>query len=122
MKLTMCLVPEVADWTHKNVTTYKDSYVIGEKAGFVMRLYRTYMTSPDNIATLFVIRNSEGKIVKIGSTSQSWTSMWFQSYGELTIPEMPTEAGEYTIEIYFNSAFVHKQNFSITEPETSPAP
>ena len=86
-----------------------------------MRLYRTYMTSPDNIATLFVIRNSEGKIVKIGSTSQSWTSMWFQSYGELTIPEMPTEAGEYTIEIYFNSAFVHKQNFSVTEPETSPA-
>lgn len=120
MKLTMCLVPEVADWTHNHVTTYKDSYVVGEKAGFVMRLYRKYNTSPDIITTLFVIRNAEGEIVKIGSSSQSWTSMWYQFFGELTIPEMPAEAGEYTIEIYFNSAFVHKQNFTVTESETTP--
>lgn len=119
IRLRMCLVPDMADWTHANVTTYKDSYVAGEKAGFVMRLYSTYMTSPEIVTTLFVIRNAEGDIVKLGTTSQSWTSMWFRSYGDLTIPEMPAEAGEYTIEVYFNSTYVHKQNFTVTEPVTT---
>jgi hypothetical protein len=41
--------------------------------------------------------------------------MWFQFYGELTIPNMPTEPGSYTVDIYFNGAYVPTQPFNIAE-------
>ena len=113
MTFRMCVAPNVQDWTWRNVTTYKDTFGTSEKAGFVMHLRERYATSPNIITTLYVTRNDAGEIVNVSHTSQSWTSMWYQSYGELTVPSLPTEAGSYTIDLYFNGQHVHTHSFTI---------
>jgi len=39
--------------------------------------------------------------------------MWEMGYCELDIPELPGDAGKYTIEVYFNGAYVTTQNFEM---------
>ncbi len=109
----MCVAPNVQDWTWRNVSTYKDTFGPNETAGYVMHLSERYATSPNIITTLYVTRNDAGEIVNVSQTSQSWTSMWYQSYGELTVPSLPTEAGSYTMDLYFNGQHVHTQSFTI---------
>ena len=41
--------------------------------------------------------------------------MWVENHGEIDLPNIPAEAGEYTVEVYFNSAFVYQQAFTVTE-------
>ena len=113
MTFQMCLSPGGRDWTWRNVRTYKDTFKIGETAAFVMRLGRTYNTSPDMITIMYVIRDKNNFIVDMSYTSQTWTSMWYQSYGELEVPSIPQIPGNYTMDIYFNGSFVHNQNFTV---------
>lgn len=117
MELTMCKVPNIENWTHKNVTNNmkKTTFAVGEQAGFIMRLYRRYLTSQDVITQLFVVRTADGKLVSFETAKEKWIDMWFQFYGELTVPNMPTIPGDYTVDIYFNGAYVHTQTFTITE-------
>ena len=44
--------------------------------------------------------------------------MWYKNYCELTIPELPTEPGSYTIELYFNGCTIHTQSFQIVPQQT----
>ena len=113
IRFQMCLAPDKDNWTWRNVRTYKETFTKDETAAFVMRLDRTYNTSPDMITTMFVIRNAEGIVVSMSHTSQTWTSMWYQSYGELEVPSIPETAGTYTMDIYFNGAYVHTHTFTV---------
>ena len=114
---SMCKVPAKADWTHKDVpkANYTSTFTVGTKAGFVLQMNHIYDTSSDMITTMYVIRDAEGKPVSWNSTAQTWTSMWYKNYCELTIPEMPTEPGSYTVELYFNGCIIHKQAFTMIE-------
>ena len=77
-----------------------------------MHLNHEYNTSADEIVTLFVIRDASGKIVSTATQSRTWTSMWYRGFGRINIPALPQSAGEYTLEVYFNSALAHTQSFS----------
>ena len=57
--------------------------------------------------------NEDGKLVRNTVKSETWISMWLNYYCELDVPSIPDVAGEYTIEIYFNSMFAHKQTFTV---------
>ena len=65
------------------------------------------------ITIMYVIRDKNNFIVDMSYTSQTWTSMWYQSYGELEVPSIPQIPGNYTMDIYFNGSFVHNQNFTV---------
>jgi hypothetical protein len=41
--------------------------------------------------------------------------MWYQYYCELDVPALPSQAGEYTMQIYFNGMIAHEQAFTVTE-------
>lgn len=113
----MCIAPDKNDWTHKDVAkaSYTDTFQAGQKAGFVLQLNHIYDTSSDMITTMYLIRDAEGKPVSWNSTSQTWTSMWYKNYCELTVPELPAEPGSYTIDLFFNGCFIHSQAFQITQ-------
>lgn len=115
MTLKMCLVPNVANWNIWYVKSFKDQFKADEKAGFTMQLNQRYQVSNDIIDILFVFRDAENRIVSYNVTSQTWTSMWYQYNGELELLSLPTAPGEYTVEIYLNGGFIHKQAFTVTE-------
>lgn len=115
MTFRMCKTPNKANWTHQDVkkADYTDTFKVGEKASFVVLMDKQYNTSPNIINTMYVIRDADGKLVSWDSTAQTWTSMWYQRYCELTIPAIPENPGQYTVEIYFNGGYVHNQGFQV---------
>ena len=104
----MCRKPDKDNWIYSDVA--KDGYVTefaaDEKAGFVLRLTKEYVTSPDMIDVLFVIRDDSGAVIDTAVYKSSWTDLWYRGYCELDLPVLPAEPGSYTAEIYFNGDYV----------------
>jgi hypothetical protein len=51
----------------------------------------------------------------MGHDVLSWTSMWYRGFGRINIPIAFTQAGEYTLELYFNGASVYSQAVTVVE-------
>ncbi len=117
MQFRMCKTPAKANWSHTDLadSDYTTTFTSGKKASFLIRLNKTYNTSPDNITTLFVIKDADGNIVDTCSSASSWTNMWYKGYCELDIPHLPTAAGIYTVTVYFNGGFAYSGSFTITQ-------
>lgn len=111
----MCKTPEKADWTEDDVPAadYTTTFAPGAKASFAIRVDHTYNTSSDMITTLFVIRDANGKVVSTSTQERTWTNMWYRGFGRLNMHPLPDTAGAYTVDIYFNGAYVTRQEFTI---------
>ena len=114
---SMCKTPAKPNWNRADLkaSDYTDTFTVGTKASFLLYTSRTYNTSPNVITTMFVIHDENGVLVSSNITQQTWTNMWYKRYCELDIPALPDTPGTYSIAIYFNGAFVHSQNFYVTE-------
>ena len=114
---SMCRTPNKANWAHTDLkaSDYTDTFKKGEKGSFVLYTKRNYDRSNDVITTMYVIHKEDGTLVSSNITQQTWTNLWYKRYCELDIPALPTDPGTYSIAIYFNGAFVHSQNFTVTE-------
>lgn len=108
MVISMCKKPEIDNWTHEDVAedAYTNQFLIGEKAAFVIYLNAEYVTSPDNIKILYIIRNQEGNLVSLDTYTQTWTNLWYKGYCELDLPNTPSAPGSYTVQIYFNGSYI----------------
>lgn len=117
MNFRMCKRPAQKNWDRFDLkdSDYTSSFGVGKKASFLVRMNHEYNTSKDKITTLYVIRDANGVVIDTATTVQTWTKMWYNNYCELDIPTLPQSAGEYTISVFFNGAFAHQQNFTITE-------
>ncbi len=114
---SMCRTPNKTNWTRTDLATsdYTDTFKKGSKASFLLYNNTYYNTSNDVITTMYVIRSEDGTLISSNITQQTWTNMWYKRYCELDVPALPEDPGTYSIAIYFNGAFVHSQNFYITE-------
>lgn len=115
IKFSMCRTPDKENWDDDDLKKkdYTTEFKVGESASFAIDLEHEYSTSSDNIITLFLLRDSAGNVVSTDTASSSWTNMWYKGFGKLTIPVMPTAAGSYTVDIYFNGQHVTTQSFTI---------
>lgn len=116
MVFSMCRRPalEIWDRTHVKNGDYTTNFHTGEKASFVVRLNHEYTTSNDKIEILFVIRDGENVPVSFNTITRTWTNMWYKGYGTLDIPVLPEAVGNYSLEIYYNGAFVTTQAFTVS--------
>ena len=115
MSFAMCLTPEKANWDRYDlkVSDYTTTFAAGQKASFLVNMATQYAVSTDQIVTTYIIRDSNNHPVSSNSTTETWKKMWHKRYCELDIPQMPTAAGIYTIDIYFNDMYVTSQAFTI---------
>jgi len=111
----MCITPDVENWDRFDVANedYTTTFKVGSSASFVMHLTREYTTSDDEIITLFVVRDREGKIISNATETRTWSEMWYRGYGKLTLPFLPTEPGGYTVWIYFNGTAATSRSFEV---------
>jgi len=115
LEFMMCRTPAYSDWNryYLDDSDYTTSFSVGEKASFLTRIRSEYDTSWDEITTLYVIRDAEGKIVSAETEVSSWTYMWYRNYGEFDIPSLPGVPGDYSITVYFNGALAGKTDFTV---------
>ena len=111
----MCKTPENPEWTEEDVPEedYTTVFPAGSNASFAVRLNHEYITSSDQIVTLYVTRSADGAVVSTATQSRTWTSMWYRGFGRINIPSLPQTAGDYTLEIYFNGALATTQSFTV---------
>ncbi len=111
----MCIAPNDPDWVWWSVSKFQDTFAVGQKAGFVVRLTNRYGVSGDPVTIVYAVRDAEGKLVSTHTATDTWSNMWFQFYGEFDAPALPQTPGQYSMDIYFNGASVHHQSFTVTE-------
>ena len=115
MTFSMCRTPNKKNWDRSDLkdTDYTTSFAVGEAASFVVKMDKTYAVSTDKIVTTFVIRDANNALVSANETSARWMDMWYKRYCELDIPQIPTAAGTYSVDIYFNGMYVTTQQFTV---------
>lgn len=116
----LVVTPEKKDWTSADVTKddYTDTFSSGEAISIVLDSSARFYIPNDAVSILYVIRNSSGCVdVKlISEAGADWHDLWVDyntSCAELDLPTAPTEAGDYSLSIYFNGRFVASAPFSI---------
>ena len=111
----MCRTPNKKNWTRNDVkkADYTTEFNVGEKGSMLVKLETKYSGSKDKITTTFVIRDSNKNPISIESNTRTWNAMWNQGYCSMNIPVMPDAAGTYTLDIYFNNAFVKTLTFTV---------
>lgn len=113
----MCWTPDNTGWRWYDMweEDFTTAFAVGEKASFVLSLNVDTPDSNTEISTLFVVKNSEGIPVSITEgRTRSWNEMWYKGYTELDIPVMPQIAGSYTVDIYFNGAYISTESFTVS--------
>lgn len=114
---SMCKTPDKPEWNHNDVAAddYTTTFQTGVSASIIMQLDRGTSKVDDIVVTLYVVRDADGKLVSAKYESRTWDDMWYDYYGELTLPEMPKTLGNYTVDIYFNGTIATTQSFTIVE-------
>ena len=92
------------------------SFASGESVTMVLNATKKFYTYAENVDITFVVRNASGQAVLelANSYTKVWQKLWDNYYATLSVPAMPTTAGNYTMELYFNGDFVSSNAFSIT--------
>ncbi len=117
LEFKMCLRPDRDkwNWTHVADGDYTTSFKPGQAAGFVVNVHANYDVSFDNIQIKYVLRDSEGNLVRVDTQDIQWSYIWYGLYGEFDIPYMPEASGDYFLSVYFNGKFVAQQPFQILQ-------
>ena len=116
--MNLLTTPETEDWTHKDVSEddFITAFPVDAKASVL--LTNSEKMSYPNTATeiLYVIRNAEGKVQPklLRTVTTPWNTIWKNKNCTLDIPVMPSETGDYTLEIYFNGALAATKEFKVT--------
>ena len=118
----LLVTPEEEDWTFDRVGTdgYTDTFKTGEKISIVLHGTTGFYLDPEDIEILYVIRDAYGNVLPeyISQESDNWEDLWFAGdyhYGELNLPNAPTEPGNYSLSLYFNGLAIVAIDFTISE-------
>lgn len=111
----LCRTPNKKNWTKNDIkkADYTTQFKVGEKGSILVKLETKYSGSKDKITTTFVIRDAKKNPISIESNTRTWNAMWNNGYCSMNIPVMPDATGTYTLDIYFNNAFVKTLTFTI---------
>lgn len=114
--------PEKEDWNYKDITAadYASQFTSGDKLSLVLYASVNFYIPEDEINVMYVIRDGEGNVISelISQQTLDWYTMWLNDdyhYCELDVPSAPTQAGNYTLSLYFNGYAVCVLAFSIVE-------
>ncbi len=98
-----------------NDVTHTSTFSPGAKASILMHTRSIYLKDYSEVVNLYVIRDSNGAVVSLTNPIRVWADMLKGGAGMLNLPSVPTTPGDYTIEIYFDSAFVASVPIQVSE-------
>ncbi len=115
MDFFLCKRPEEQSWDRHDLSgsDYVTEFLPNEKISFVIKMQKVYDTVGGDINVLYVIRDSDGKLVNTSTYSSTWTAMWDYYYCYLDLPYTPAAPGTYTVTVYFNNLFIKDINFTV---------
>ena len=118
---SLCPTPDKRDWTYQDVAddAYTSTHAVNSKVSMVIYSSQRPDYSGDELEVMFVIRDSEGNV--LADLTKTMTAPWWllfhnrSQYCELDLPIIPSAAGQYTVQIFFDRDFVVEKTLNITE-------
>lgn len=120
-KLSVDLVktPE-GDWNFESiqVSDFTTEFASGDPISIVLRNSENFYLPGSRIKVLYVIRDSYGNVLSKYVSEQTlvWKDIWNggdPKNGELDIPSVPTNPGQYKLQLYFDGMAVAEKDFTI---------
>ena len=120
-KANMLVTPK-ENWTWKNVSSddYTTSFKVGQKLSILLRSPYDFWLDRDDMRILYVIEDADGNVMTelTAQDEAVWYDLWYDKtdyhYCELDIPNIPAEAGTYTVSVYFNGYKICRVTFTIS--------
>lgn len=111
----MCKRPVWTNWDHYDVRAadYTTEFAAGENAAFVVHFNKRYASTEEPVVITYVVRNAGNEPFLISHSTSTWLDMWYKNYCELDIPALPSQAGSYTMEVYFNGGLAAQLAFKM---------
>ena len=115
LKFSMCRTPEDEDWNRKDLedSDYTTEFAVGEAASFLVKRPKNSDSSDETVTITYLIRDENELVISVDEISSIWDELWNKRYCELDLPQMPANAGTYTIEICFNYQLACSQEFTV---------
>lgn len=107
------LKPEKENWTIVDLATLRKSFSSDEGIVIAIESINGIRSADQEINVLYVIRNAENTPVTASSRTEQWNDLWDGKVLVDTAPEVPEEAGEYTLELYFNGRLLTDYDFTV---------
>lgn len=120
MEASLCKTPDKENWTFRDVADgdYTTNFASGESAAIMLKVEGGfYPYNAGEIQAMFVIRNAAGDLVTTDIQTLTWKNLWTNykpAYCGLKLPNMPTEAGEYTVDLYFDGGTICTLKFTVS--------
>jgi len=112
--------PTEQDWSYESISNsdFTDSFTSGDSISVVLHGTVGFYIPEADINALYVIRDGEGNVRSdlVTEETLNWKDLWFDGdprYGELDLPVAPTEAGSYSVDIYFNGLVLTSASFTV---------
>ncbi len=123
VKAMLVKTPEDSKWHFGQLGSdaVTDTFKTGEKISLVLHGQKDfYLPGGEKIEILYVIRDAYGNVLPdmIAEESDHWKEIWYNGdyhYGELELPHVPTNPGEYSLSVYFNGMSMADVTFTISE-------
>ena len=98
---------------------YTNSFQSGDNLSMVLEATVKFYVQHEDISVMYVYRDSDGNPIPslISTETLDWYDLFFDGnyqLGELDLPKAPTEAGSYSVTVYFNGSPVANNNFTIS--------
>lgn len=108
-------VPAKSNWNYGTLqrSREKDTFKAGGSLALLYTVTKPYTFDSTEFETVFVIRDSEGKLVSTSSRTRSWDDMWDNGYCTEQVSNLPAAKGDYTLSIYIANGLLTELPFSI---------
>ena len=109
-------VPTKDNWGYSTLqrSREEDTFKAGGSLALLYTVTKPYTFDDTAFETLFVIRDSEGKLVSTASRSRAWDDMWDNGYCTETVSNLPAVKGDYTLTIYIENGKLAELPFTIS--------
>ena len=96
-----CAVPADPAWDYNTLllAAEQSAFAPGGSMALLYTVTKPYTLSSAALETLFVIRDSEGRLVSTAAHTRLWSEMWDNGYCVETVTNLPTVPGSYTLTV-----------------------
>ncbi len=113
--------PEEAGWLFDSMSAsdVKTQFALNDKISIVLQASKRFYLPGSALDIMYVIEDAHGNVLPslVSHQTGNWKKLWYAGntqYGELNIPKIPSNAGSYTLTLYFNGCEVTSADFTIT--------
>ena len=113
--------PNQAKWLADDLTDddYTTTFQSGDKISIVLEATVKFFVDHEDIQVMYVFRDSNDEPIPalVSEETIDWYDLFYDGkyqLGELNLPKAPTEAGDYTVTVYFNGSPVATNSFTIS--------